>query len=100
MSRSAPHPRRLAQRLVIAACLVLGSAPAVAQDVLIRGATVHTASARGTLQNADVLVQGGTIRAVGSGNIGATNVFRILGKPAGILVLLSAYIVTVVTAKE
>ena len=27
------------------------------------------------------------IRAVGSGNIGATNVFRILGKPAGIFVL-------------
>jgi glycerol-3-phosphate acyltransferase PlsY len=28
------------------------------------------------------------IRAVGSGNIGAANVFRILGKPAGILVLV------------
>jgi acyl-phosphate glycerol 3-phosphate acyltransferase len=28
------------------------------------------------------------IRAVGSGNIGAANVFRMLGKPAGILVLV------------
>src|SRR5216684_1007011 len=29
------------------------------------------------------------IRTVGSGNIGATNVFRYLGKPAGVFVLLA-----------
>jgi glycerol-3-phosphate acyltransferase PlsY len=34
------------------------------------------------------LAKGIDIRAVGSGNIGATNVFRILGKPAGTFVLI------------
>jgi hypothetical protein len=38
-----------------------------AQDFLIRGARVHTAAAAGTLENADVLVQGGRIAAVGAG---------------------------------
>ena len=38
---------------------------AEAQNVLIRNATVHTASAKGSLGNTDVLVQGGIIRAIG-----------------------------------
>ena len=37
-----------------------------AQDFVIRGATVHTSSAAGTLKNTDVLVRGGLIAAVGS----------------------------------
>ena len=45
---------------------VLGTSNAFAQDVLIRNATVHTAGSQGTLQNADVLVQGGVVRAVGA----------------------------------
>ncbi|WP_233264211.1 amidohydrolase family protein [Lysobacter panacisoli] len=38
-----------------------------AQELLIRNATVHTATAQGTLKGADVLVSGGTIRAIGTG---------------------------------
>lgn len=51
------------KRLVLSLLLVAGNA--AAQDVLIRNATVHTAGSRGTIKNADVLVQGGIIRAVG-----------------------------------
>ncbi|WP_425602168.1 amidohydrolase family protein [Stenotrophomonas lactitubi] len=50
---------------------------AQAQDLLVRGATVATASARGNVENADVLVQGGIIRAVGRG----------LSAPAGVPVV-------------
>ena len=52
------------KRLLLALTLVAGTAQA--QDLLIRHATVHTAGSRGTLKNADVLVQGGVIRAVGA----------------------------------
>jgi hypothetical protein len=59
----------------LAGALLLALSPALAaQELLIRNATVHTAGAQGTLQNADVLVQGGKIRAVGTG----------LAAPAGV----------------
>jgi hypothetical protein len=48
-----------------ATCMTLGTASA--QDILIKGARVHTVTAAGTLENADVLVQAGRIAAVGSG---------------------------------
>src|SRR5262245_32943170 len=47
-------------------CVLLCST-AHAQDLLIRGAEVHTATASGKLTNTDVLVRGGKIAAVGPG---------------------------------
>ena len=64
-------------RVVMASLLVLSSltaTTALAQDVLIRNATVHTAGPQGTLQNADVLVQGGIVRTVGKGLQAPTSV--------------------------
>ena len=57
---------------LLAACSLALSAQALAQDVLIRNATVHTASAQGTLKNTDVLVRNGRISAVGN-NLAAGN---------------------------
>src|SRR5690349_8364631 len=51
---------------LLAAC-VLAVTTANAQDILIRGATVHTVTSKGTLDNADVLLRDGKIQAVGSG---------------------------------
>jgi methylglyoxal synthase len=54
-----------------------------AQNVLIKNATVHTASSQGTLKNSDVLVQGGVIRAIGK-NLNApsgTNTVDAKGQP-------------------
>jgi hypothetical protein len=39
---------------------------ALAQEVLIRGATVHTASAKGVLKNTDVLIRAGAVAAMGA----------------------------------
>ena len=58
--------RRLMARLCLLAAAI-AAVPAFAQDVLIRNATVHTASAQGTLKNADVLVRNGVIQSVGTG---------------------------------
>lgn len=83
MSRCAsigsPRGGRMARAVragLLAAGLFAG-ANAGAQDLLVRNATVHTAGAQGSLQGADVLVQGGIIRAVGSG----------LAAPAGVPVV-------------
>ncbi|MEZ0471451.1 amidohydrolase family protein [Luteimonas salinilitoris] len=62
-------------KLVFAVVLAFCLLPVFAQDpgsnpgqgLLIRNATVHTATDRGTLRNADVLVRGGRIARVGSG---------------------------------
>lgn len=50
--------------IAAAACISLSAA---AQDVLIRDAKVHTVTARGTIEHADVLVRDGRIAAIGSG---------------------------------
>jgi hypothetical protein len=63
-TQSRTHRRfRLA---ALAAALALLSGQALAQHVLIRNATVHTAGAQGTLKNTDVLVRDGTIAAIGT----------------------------------
>ncbi|HVJ37417.1 MAG TPA: amidohydrolase family protein [Stenotrophomonas sp.] len=60
------------------AALALATAtPLAAQDLLVRDATVHTATAQGTLQHGDVLVRDGVIRAIGTG----------LAAPAGAVVV-------------
>ncbi|MFC0679499.1 amidohydrolase family protein [Lysobacter korlensis] len=60
-------PRVRKSAVLIAGALATAAFGANAQNLLIRNATVHTAGAQGTLQNADVLVEGGKIRAVGTG---------------------------------
>ena len=57
--------RRACPALLLA--LVLLPAVAPAQNLLIRGATVHTLTERGTLERADVRVRGSRIAEVGTG---------------------------------
>ncbi len=80
MSRGLRLSARRRAWLGTTALLMLAALPVQAQDLLVRNATVHTASARGSLEHADVLVQGGIIRAVGTG----------LVAPAGVAVVEAA----------
>jgi len=66
MSRRHVRAVRPLRALALAAAL-FAAAGAQAQDLLVRNATVHTATDRGTLHGADVLVRGGRIAAVGTG---------------------------------
>ncbi|HEY2676404.1 MAG TPA: amidohydrolase family protein [Steroidobacteraceae bacterium] len=52
--------------MIIAACTMACAHRAGAEEILIRGATVHTSSAAGTLKYTDVLVRDGLIATVGS----------------------------------
>ncbi|MFC4308603.1 amidohydrolase family protein [Steroidobacter flavus] len=55
-------------KALIASVLALSaSSAALAQDVLIRGATVYTSTAKGTLTNTDVLIRDGKIHSIGNG---------------------------------
>jgi hypothetical protein len=82
---NAPFQGRLALIVALLAASGIASAqdmPSSPQALLIRNATVHTATARGTLQNADVLVKGGRIAAVGQGlAAGDANTIDAQGKP-------------------
>lgn len=62
--------------------LLLAPLAAHAQDLLIKNARVHTATARGTLENTDVLVRKGKIAAIGRGlQAGGSPVVDAGGRP-------------------
>ncbi|WP_137190320.1 amidohydrolase family protein [Stenotrophomonas rhizophila] len=83
MSRVLRLSARCRALLGTTALLMLATLPVHAQDLLVRNATVHTASARGSLEHTDVLVQGGIIRAVGAGLLApaGVSVVEAAGKP-------------------
>ena len=74
--------RTVKARAALVAALLAASGMVAAQDLLIRNATVHTATSRGTLQASDVLVRNGRIAAVGRGlAAGTATVVDAQGKP-------------------
>ncbi|WP_058833537.1 amidohydrolase family protein [Luteimonas abyssi] len=74
--------RPLAAALAAAVFATALALPVAAQDLLIRNATVHTATARGTLQATDVLVRGGRVAEIGPGlSAGGAPVIEADGRP-------------------
>jgi hypothetical protein len=61
-------------KALIAGAALFSLDVAIAQDVLIRGATVHTAGERGTMKDTDILVRNGKISAIGADLRAAENV--------------------------
>lgn len=62
-------------RMWVAALLLLAlPLKTGAQDVLIRGATVHTAGPQGSLENTDVLVRKGLVHAIGKSIVAPASV--------------------------
>jgi hypothetical protein len=51
--------------LLAAGLFALATAPAAAQTVLVKGATVHTVGSGGTLENTDILIADGVVRDIG-----------------------------------
>jgi hypothetical protein len=70
-------------RRAAVAVLCAGVLPVLAEDVLIRGAEVHTLTAAGKLTNADVLISDGKIAAVGQSLTAPANaaVIEAKGRP-------------------
>jgi Amidohydrolase family len=56
----------MSARLLLLAVLACATAPVHAQSVLIRDATVHTASAAGVLEHTDLLIRDGRIAEIGA----------------------------------
>jgi hypothetical protein len=80
---SVAGPKALPALVVIAAGMLWSGGGAMGQNVLIRGAEVHTATGQGKLDNTDVLVRGGRIDAVGVGLTAppGTTVIEAKGRP-------------------
>jgi hypothetical protein len=85
VSRAPAARRSLTRRCaaLFVACAFALHGVAFAQNLLIRNAIVHTATAQGTLQGADVLIGNGQVRAIGKGLTApaGTQVIEAEGRP-------------------